>query len=60
MKSARCHPAHPGHRARAWLIVLLATIVYVSAATARDDADNPNRPQDLTPAERAEPAAAAE
>lgn len=57
MRAARCHPAQPGRRARAWLIVLVAATLYVSGAAARDDADNPNAPQDLTPAERAEPEA---
>ena len=39
------------------LPVVLALLMTVSAAMARDDADNPNKPDDLTPAERAEPEA---
>jgi hypothetical protein len=43
---------------RPWSAVLLALLAYVCTATARDDADNPFRPDDLTPAEIAEPEAA--
>ena len=40
-----------------WLPVILVLLIDLSAAMARDDADNPNRPDDLTPAELAEPEA---
>ncbi len=40
---------------RLWLPVLLALLGNAPAAIARDDADNPLRPDDLTPAEIAEP-----
>lgn len=36
---------------------LLVALALASAAMARDDAENPNRPDDLTPAEIAEPEA---
>jgi hypothetical protein len=39
------------------LVAVLALLAMPSTAMARDDADNPNRPDDLTPAEIAEPAA---
>ncbi len=40
---------------RAWLAVILAVLAFVPVAMAAEDADNPNRPDDLTPAEIAEP-----
>ncbi|NCF27840.1 MAG: hypothetical protein GWP69_10695 [Gammaproteobacteria bacterium] len=40
---------------RLWLPVILALLLMPATAMARDDADNPNRPDDLTPAEIAEP-----
>lgn len=39
-----------------WPTAILVLLTLATAAMARDDADNPNRP-DLTPAERAEPEA---
>jgi len=35
--------------------LILGLLLHLPAAMARDDADNPNRPDDLTPAELAEP-----
>ena len=38
-----------------WSAVILALLTNASAVMARDDADNPRQPDDLTPAEIAEP-----
>lgn len=38
--------------ARRWLALVLGVMVWSAPAGARDDASNPNRPDDLTPAER--------
>ncbi len=38
-----------------WLAVILAILTNASAVMAAEHADNPNRPDDLTPAEIAEP-----
>lgn len=40
---------------RSWLLVILAVLAFVPVAMAADHADNPMRPDDLTPAEIAEP-----
>lgn len=40
---------------RCWLPAILAVLMSVPVAIAMDHVDNPNRPSDLTPAERAEP-----
>lgn len=42
-------------RPRPWLVALLMLLACASSAVARDDADNPNKPDDLVPAEIAEP-----
>jgi hypothetical protein len=42
-------------RPHCWLPVILALLASMTAANATDHADNPNRPDDLLPAERAEP-----
>jgi hypothetical protein len=55
MDARRRFPFVSPCKPRPWLVVVFALLAYVSTATARDDADNPNRPDDLTPAEIAEP-----
>ena len=56
MKSPRRAPitvsSNPCCRPRRRLALLLAALVCAAPAWARDDASNPNRPDDLTPAER--------
>lgn len=55
MNALRCFPFRSPTRPRLWSAVILALLTNASAVMARDDADNPNRPDDLTPAEIAEP-----
>ena len=38
-----------------WLAVILVALMNAPVAMANDHADNPNKPDDLTPAEIAEP-----
>lgn len=52
MKSPRRAPFSPFSAPLARLGILLCALVCAPAVLARDDADNPNRPDDLTPAER--------
>lgn len=42
-------------RPRCWLPVIVVALAGISVAGASDHADNPNKPDDLTPAEIAEP-----
>ncbi len=55
MDALRCFPFSSQTRLRLWLAVILAVLVNAPAVMANDHVDNPNRPDDLTPAERAEP-----
>lgn len=55
MDARRRFPFVSPCKPRAWFAVVFASMAYVCTATARDDADNPFRPDDLTPAEIAEP-----
>jgi len=55
MNALRYFPFTSRIEPRLWLPVILALLMSVPAAMARDDADNPNAPDDLVPAEIAEP-----
>lgn len=55
MDAPRRFPFTPFSKPRLWLSVFLALLTYAATSTARDDADNPRKPDDLTPAEIAEP-----
>jgi len=55
MDASRCFPFRSPTRPRLWLAVFLAVLMNAPVVMANDDADNPNRPDDLTPAEIAEP-----
>ena len=55
MDALRCFPFSSPTRPRLWLAVILAILTNASAVMAAEHADNPNRPDDLTPAEIAEP-----
>ena len=55
MDALRCFPFSSSARPRLWLAVVLAVLTNAPLVMARDDADNPNLPDDLTPAEIAEP-----
>lgn len=58
MDAPRRFPFIPTIAPRFWLTVFVAALSGMSVALARDDAVNPNKPDDLTPAEIAEPEAA--
>jgi hypothetical protein len=55
MNALRCFPFRSLTRPPLWSAVILALLTNASAVMARDDADNPRQPDDLTPAEIAEP-----
>ncbi|MEE8285695.1 MAG: CNP1-like family protein [Gammaproteobacteria bacterium] len=55
MNALRCFPFRFPTNPRLWLAVILAVLTNASAVMAGDHFDNPNRPDDLTPAELAEP-----
>lgn len=55
MNVLRCFPFSSPVGPRLWLAVILAVLMNAPAVMATDHADNPNRPDDLTPAEIAEP-----
>ena len=55
MNALRYFPFTSRIEPRLWLPVILALLMSIPAAMARDDADNPNAPDDLVPAEIAEP-----
>jgi hypothetical protein len=55
MNALRCFPFSSLTRPRLCSAVILALLTNASAVMARDDADNPRQPDDLTPAEIAEP-----
>lgn len=58
MDAPRRFPFTPLIRPGLCSALILALLAYASTAMARDDAVNPNRPDDLTPAEIGEPEAA--
>lgn len=60
MNALRCFPFRFPTDPRLWLAVILAVLTSASAVMAGDHFDNPNRPDDLTPAELAEPEEAEE
>ncbi len=60
MNALRCFPFRFSTNPRLWLAVILAVLTNTSAVMAGDHFDNPNRPDDLTPAELAEPEQAEE
>ncbi|TDJ18180.1 MAG: hypothetical protein E2O65_06700 [Gammaproteobacteria bacterium] len=60
MNALRCFPFRFPTDPRLWLAVILAVLTSASAVMAGDHFDNPNRPDDLTPAELAEPEQAVE
>ncbi len=55
MDALRCFPFSSPTRPRLWLAVILVALMNAPVAMANDHADNPNKPDDLTPAEIAEP-----
>ena len=55
MNAPRCLPFTFLDKRLLCRTLILGLLLNVPAAMARDDADNPNRPDDLTPAELAEP-----
>jgi len=55
MNASRCFPFNSLERPLLCLALILGVLLTLPGAVARDDADNPNRPDDLTPAELAEP-----
>ena len=52
MNSSRSAPIKPLSDARCWLAIVLGLLICAAPVAARDDATNPNRPDDQTPAER--------
>lgn len=44
--------SHASRPSRLWPVIAVVAVLCLPAVYGRDDADNPNRPDDLTPAER--------
>lgn len=55
MNAPQCFPFTSCYKPQLGVALILGLLLNLPVAMARDDADNPNQPDDLTPAEIAEP-----